>query len=369
MKEVTITGYDHQGRGISKIDNKIVFVPNTIIGEKVNINIITNKKSYMEGEVISWVTESPTRTKGKCRYYPQCGGCDLLHIPYCGQLKYKQDKVNNIMTHYVKEKFPIKDIIASPKQFHYRNKVTLHGNHKCLGFYERKSNKIVKIDTCLLLDNKLNEYLKTIKPTNKSIIIRTNGNDILSGDGTIIKKIGQYNFLVSLSSFFQINDDVTYLMYEKIKEYANGTKKDNLLDLYCGTGSIGIYLSQDFHEVLGIEINKQAIKDAKKNKELNKISNISFIASDVNKIIDEISFKPSIVVVDPPRAGLDQKTIDAIIKMQPQRLIYTSCDPMTLARDLNRLKDYFDIIELTPFDMFPNTYHVECVVWLEAKKR
>ena len=179
--------------------------------------------------------------------------------------------------------------------------------------------------------------------------------------------IGKYKYIVSLESFFQVNDNVTYKMYEKIKEYCGANKEDIILDLYCGTGTIGIYLSDSCKKVLGIEINKQAIKDANKNKELNGINNIEFIASDVSKVINKIDIKPNIIVVDPPRAGLDEYTIKEIIKINPKKLIYTSCDPMTLARDLNILKYYFNIKEITPFDMFPNTYHVETVCELESK--
>lgn len=365
---VNIIDYDHQGRGIAKINNKIVFIPNTIVGETVKIKITINKKNYMEGNVLSFLKESPIRRKNLCPYYELCGGCNLLHLPYNEQLNYKQNKINNIMKRYININFPINKIIKSDEEFYYRNKVTLHvDNNHNIGFYEKKSNKIVKIDRCLLLDKTLNDYLKKITNPCKDIILRTNNIEVLDDDKSIIKNIGHYKFSVSLKSFFQINDNITYKMYEKIKEYAQATPSDNILDLYCGTGTIGIYLSKDCHEVLGIEINKQAIIDANKNKKLNKIKNISFISSDVSNIIDNLQFKPNIIVVDPPRAGLDNKTISTIIKFNPKRLIYVSCDPMTLARDLNKLKTAFKIIELTPFDMFPNTYHVECVVLLEQK--
>lgn len=365
---VKIIDYDHQGRGIAKIDNKIVFIPNTIIDEEVKIKIVDNKKNYMEGIVINYLKESPIRRKDVCPYYEKCGGCSIMHLPYSEQLKYKQNKINNILKRYLKMDIKVKDIIPSDNEFYYRNKVTLHvDNNHNVGYYENKSNKIVKIDKCLLLDNKLNEYIKNIEKITKDITLRTNGVKVLDDNSTIIKTIGNYKFNVSLESFFQVNDNVTYKMYEKIKEYAHATKKDNILDLYCGTGTIGIYLSNTCHEVLGIEINKQAIIDANKNKELNNIKNISFIADDVSNIITNLNFKPDIIIVDPPRAGLDHIAIDTIIKLHPQKIIYTSCDPMTLVRDLNILKEYYQIKELTPFDMFPNTYHIESVVLLERK--
>lgn len=368
MEEVTIIDYDHHGRGMAKINEKIVFIPNTMIGEIVKIKITKNKKKYMEAEVIEYIKESKTRVKGLCPYYEKCGGCDILHLPYNEQLEFKENKIKNIISRYLKEEIKINNIICSDKQFNYRNKVTLHAKDKKIGYYEKNTNNIIPINNCLLLDSSLNNYIKTVDKLKDELILRTNGKDILDNNNSfIIKNIGEYRYLISLESFFQVNDNVTFKLYEKIKQYCAATKKDNILDLYCGTGTIGIYLSKYCNSVLGIEINKQAIIDANKNKELNNINNIDFIASDVSKVINKIKFKPSIIVVDPPRAGLDEKTIKEIIKMNPNKLVYVSCDPMTLVRDLNILKYYFKIEELTPFDMFPNTYHVECVCILKLK--
>lgn len=368
MEEVIIIDYDHHGRGMAKINDKIVFIPNTMIGEKVKIKITKNKKNYMEGKVIEYIEENKNRVKNLCPYYEKCGGCDILHIPYNEQLLYKENKIKNIVSRYLKDDIHINNIVKSDKQFNYRNKVTLHTNNNKIGYYEKNSNNIIPINNCLLLNPTLNNYIKTIDKTNEKLVLRTNGIDILDdNNSSIIKNIGKYKYLVSLKSFFQVNDNVTYKLYEKIKEYCNSTKEDTILDLYCGTGTIGIYLSEYCNKVLGIEINKQAIIDANKNKDLNNINNIEFIAEDVSKIINKIKFKPSIIVVDPPRAGLDEKTIKEIIKINPNKLIYVSCDPMTLVRDLNILKYYFNIKEITPFDMFPNTYHVESVVLMNRK--
>lgn len=365
---VTIIDYDHKGRGMARIDNKIVFIPNTMLDEVVKIKITKNKKNYMEAEVIEFINKNGNRQENVCPYYKTCGGCDILHLPYNEQLQYKQNKIINIINKFVKEKIKINDIIPSDQQFNYRNKVTFQVDRNKIGFYSKQSNDITEVKICLLLQDKLNNYLQNTNNTTHQIVLRTNGIDILDNEeDTIIKEIGKYKYLVSLKSFFQVNDNVTYKMYEKIKEYCNSSKEDYILDLYCGTGTIGIYLSDECAKVLGIEINKQAIVDANKNKKLNNVDNIEFIANDVSKVINKIDFKPTIVVVDPPRAGLDEKTIKEIIKINPHTLVYTSCDPMTLARDLNILKYYFKIEEITPFDMFPNTYHVECVCLLKNK--
>ena len=366
--EVEILSYDHQGRGMARIDNKVVFIPNTIPGEIVNIKITKDKKKYMEGEVINFIKEASTRVKDLCPYYEICGGCDLLHIPYQEQLKYKQNKIENIIKRYLGQNITINNIIPSDNQFHYRNKVTFHTDGKKVGFYDKKSKKIASIDTCLLLDDCLNTYQIDRNNLKDDIVLRTNGKQVLdNGHDKIMITIGKYKYNVSLESFFQVNTNVTYKMYEKIKEYAACTKEDTILDLYCGAGTIGIYVSDTCKEVLGIEINEQAIKDANENKDINHVSNIKFITSDVAKVIDKLGFNPTIVLVDPPRAGLDNKTIEYIIKMKPSKIVYTSCDPMTLVRDLNTLNQYYEIKEITPFDMFPNTYHIENVTLLERK--
>lgn len=363
--DVLISGYDHQGRGIARINNKICFIPNTLKDEFVKIKITKEKKKFIEAKVIEILKPSPFRQSNICPYYQNCGGCDLLHMPYKEQLKYKNNKIIDIMNRYVNQDIKINNIISSDKQFYYRNKVTLHSKNNKLGYFNKKSNDIIEIKHCKLIDEKLNDYLHNIKNYNKDIVLRTNGIEVLDSNKSIIKTIGKYQFKVSLDSFFQVNDNVTFKMYELIKKYCQLENKQNILDLYCGTGTIGIYVSECASNVLGIEINKQAVKDAFENKKINNINNIEFIADDVSKVINNIKFNPDIIIVDPPRAGLDKNSIDTIINIKPNRLIYTSCDPMTLARDLNLLKNNFQIEEITPFDMFPNTYHVECVCLLK----
>ena len=291
--------------GYTKIENKEYF-------KYYDVLILEINGQTYEGIVLDYIKKNSNRKENICKYYPACGGCNILHLPYEEQLKYKQDKVINILNKYVDSNLNIKPIIPSDKQFNYRNKVTLQSDGKELGYYNKNSNNLIKIEHCLLLNDNLNEYIKTIENKNDKIILRCNENKVLDNDAYIIKEIGKYKYKVSLDSFFQVNDNVTYKMYEKIKEYANSNKEDNILDLYCGTGTIGIYVSENANKVLGIEINKNAIKDAKENKKLNNIDNITFISDDVSHIINKIDFKPSIIIVDPPRAGLDEKTIKSL---------------------------------------------------------
>ena len=156
-------------------------------------------------------------------------------------------------------------------------------------------------------------------------------------------------------------------LYNKVLEYCNLNKSDLVLDLYCGTGTIGIFLSPYCNRVLGVEINEEAIKNANENKKLNNISNIEFMVGDTKEIIKKVNFNPNVIVVDPPRSGLDRSVISDILNLKPERLVYVSCDSMTLARDLFLLNEKYELLELTPLDMFPNTNHVECVCSLKLK--
>ena len=387
---VKIEKLDHFGRGIAKVNNMPIFVENSLIGEEVKVIVTKEKKNYLEGIVSKYLKVSPLRVESKCPYYDKCGGCDLLHLSYEEQLKYKENKVKEII-----KKFSGLDCvnkIVGSKQFNYRNKITLQVNKK-IGYFKKKTNDIIPIDKCLLVDDRINEIINELKQVDvskvKKIVIRVTNlesmvvfygdiikkinlnvdtivvNDkIIKGNGYIKEEINGLNFIISPTSFFQVNNIGMINIYNKVFEYVDG---GNVLDLYCGTGTISMYVSKKANKVLGIELNKEAVKDALINKKINNIANVDFISGDVGNILSKNNFKADTVIVDPPRAGLDNNSINNIIKIKPNKIIYVSCDPVTLARDLNILKEYYDILEITPFDMFSNTYHVECVCLLYLK--
>ena len=180
----------------------------------------------------------------------------------------------------------------------------------------------------------------------------------------MVEKLLEYDFMLTNDAFFQVNTKQAEKLYEKVLEYADIKEEETVLDLYCGTGTIGILASKYAKKVIGIEINEAAVKSANKNKELNKIENIEFFEGDTGTVLAKHNYTVDIVIVDPPRAGLNKEAINEILSIAPKRIVYVSCDPMTLARDLDILADNYDIVELTPVDMFPNTAHVECVVKL-----
>lgn len=212
--------------------------------------------------------------------------------------------------------------------------------------------------------------VKNYNPKNTNVILGKE-NTILYGDGYITDKLGEYTFKISTLSFYQINPIQTEKLYNLGIEKADLTGNEIVLDLYCGIGTIGIFASKKAKKVYGIEIIEQAIEDAKENAKINHIKNIEFHVGDVEKvlglILEKEKVKPDVIFVDPPRKGLDNTTVENILKVKPKKIVYISCNPATLMRDLSRMEEAYDIKEITPVDMFPYTSHVECCALLELK--
>lgn len=399
IKKMEVLDINHQGYGIIRINNRVVFVKDVIPGDVVDIEIVKNYKNYSLGEVVNYVEQSSEHDNVKCKYYDLCGGCQISHIKPKSQLGFKRDKIVNIFKKYLK--FDIKPEIVSVNKYNYRNKVIFHVDDNEIGFYEEGTNNLIPINKCLILDDRINELIELfyqldltyvekimVRTTSKEVMVVFYGYidkiDILKdkvdsiilinikekliyGKSYIKEEINGLKFIISYNSFFQVNTDAMIKLYDKVLEYADLTKDDSVLDLYCGTGTIGIYLSKYCKDVLGIEIVDNAIKDANINKELNNIENISFICGDVGRLINN-DYKQDVLVVDPPRNGLDKKTRKVILDNEYKKVVYVSCDPMTLVRDLSELTIKYDIKKVCLVDMFPQTYHVESVVLLELKK-
>lgn len=401
---------DHQGRGITYINGKIAFVKDTLPGEEIELKIIKENSKLIEAEPTSFLKESQLRVKELCPYYKECGGCNLLHMSYEEQIKYKQSKIVDIMKKYADINGEvIKQIVPCDRQFHYRNKVTLKVKEK-LGYFKEKTYELIPIEKCLLVNDKINEIIKILNGYTdlsniKEVVIKSftdketmliiylqedeiNENllDCLSkhvdniifydnnkkmikriGKGNIIAKLKEKQFKIGANSFFQVNMDQTLKIYDKIADYLSKIEDSTVLDLYCGVGSIGLYSVSNYAKLIGVEIVPEAIENAKTNAELNSMENTKFLVGDTKTILMHSNYKADTIIVDPPRAGLDKSVIEDIKKINPNMLIYLSCDPITLARDLKLLSDLYDVEELIPYDMFPNTHHVETLVKLIKK--
>ena len=395
--EVKIEKLDNFGRGITYLNNKICFVENAYPEEIVEIEILKENKKIIEAKTISVIKESPSRVESLCPYSKTCGGCNFSNLKYEEELIYKTSKVKDLILKFTGLENIVEDTFYI-NEYNYRNKIILHGKDNKLGLYEESTNTIVEIDKCLLVNDKINEIIKVLKEENISIeeaLIKTSNdekqvlvsikgqiknisklkelsnvliinNKLETESSSIITNIGKYKFYESVNSFFQINKDLTEKLYDEALNVVKVVKPNKLLDLYCGTGTIGIYVSEFASEIIGIDYNESNILDANKNKELNNLNNIKFICDKVENQID--NFKDiDMIIVDHPRKGLDQKTKEYLNIIKDKHLVYISCDPVTFARDLNDIKDNYDIEYIKPFNMFPKTYHVENVAYLKLK--
>lgn len=403
--DVVIDRLNHQGKGICSIDWRSVFVLDALPGERVKIRIDHVSKKFVSGYVLERFSSSSNRVDVACPYYFDCGGCDIMHMSYHFQHDFKINKVRDIMSKFLSINVSINEITFD-NQFYYRNKATFHVKEG-IGFYKEKTYDLINIDSCLISSLEINNVLSVLKKIDlsgvNSIVVRSSfydGSvmvilDIVSkvdeamfinclkdyvssiyvndnnyrciyGDKYIVDMIGDLKFVISPDSFFQVNTVMAYKLYSKVSEYSGVDSSSSVLDLYCGTGTIGLFVGKECRELYGVEINEYAIHDANINKDLNGI-NASFICGDSGEVLKKLNKKFDVVIVDPPRSGLSSLAVKEVIGIKAKRVVYVSCDPVTLARDLEILKDYYDIKEISLFDLFPNTNHVESVCLLELK--
>lgn len=395
--KVKITGLDDFGRGITRINDKICFVKNTLPDEVVDIEILNEKKKYSIGKVNKYLEKSTKRIIPKCKYYDICGGCNLEHISIEDENNYKIRKVENILEKFADKKVKINKI-TSANEYNYRNKITLRTNNGNICLIEEESNNYIEIDKCHLAVDKINDIMSKlkniIKEENniKKIMIRVSNDfekvmlkidgkvnnidnfidicDSLTIDNKVVKNeylltnINDKKFYVTADSFFQINKSITEKLYNKVIEIVKEKKPSSVLDLYCGVGTIGISISDYVGKVLGIEVVEKAIESANKNKELNNTKNINFKCGKVEDVIDNSYNNYDLIIVDPPRSGIDKKALEVINDSNTENIVYVSCDPVTLARDIKELTNYY-LKEVELFNMFPRTYHCESIAILE----
>lgn len=391
---------DNFGRGITYIDGTICFVDGALPGEIVKIKVVKKTKKYFLAEVVDYYRLSEDRVDVKCRYNDVCGGCNLEHMSKVAENEFKCNKVKEILKKFgnVSEKL-VKDISCDNLEG-YRNKITLHGDGTCLGFYAKGTNNIISIEKCLLVPDKVNEVIQILnqmvlsEDIKEAVIRSSNDNsevmvsltgeiadyedlqnvvdvleingEVLLGEDHIISEIGDKKYRVSSKSFFQVNNTLTEKLYDEVLKVVEKVKPKRVLDLYCGTGTIGLYIADKVEEIVGVDYSESGINDAKENAKLNGSNNCSFICDKVENVIDQFN-DFDMVIVDPPRAGLDSKTIEYIKKIGAKDLVYISCDPVTLGRDLKELSSDYEVLEVKPYNMFPRSYHVENFVVLKKK--
>ena len=408
--ETNIISLENEGCGVAKINGIVTFIPKTLVGEKVLVRITELKKNYARGKVVKVIEESKTRVKPICPYYDECGGCDLRHQDKKENLKFKKEKVKTALKKIGKIDVKVEDVIESFKNNNYRNKASFKVENDKIGFYVKDTYQLVDIDNCLLLEKEINNaltvirtYLKENNNHIKNVVIRcgnalgevliditsSNNKDVkildyltynisnlktvlfngkvVYGNGYIKQVCNSLMFNCSSNSFFQVNSMQAEKLYNLALELSKLDKDDIALDLYSGTGTISSIISSCVKKVIAIEINEIAVLDAKENIKINGINNVNFICGDAAKEISKIKENVDVIFIDPPRSGVLRSAIAVIKKINPKKIIYISCNPVTMARDLNYLSDMYKVKKVVPVDMFPNTAHVECVCLLERK--
>ncbi|WP_337403231.1 23S rRNA (uracil(1939)-C(5))-methyltransferase RlmD [Dialister invisus] len=438
---VAIRDLGVHGEGIGSVDGFTVFVLGALPGETVTAEIILLKKSYALGKLLSIEQESPFRVVPECPVYENCGGCQLSHLTYEGQLDMKYRRVKDVIERIAGESGKlVRPVLPAVHPFAYRNKMAVPAGlvkgEAALGCYRQGSHDIIPVSSCAIQKEENNRLLqfarrfiekygisvydeKTRKGSLRHVMGRVGddgkvmvvlvtasetlpeekrwiegiqkelpevislwhniqpkpGNTILGakirhlwGRETLTASLCGLQFEVSPYSFFQVHKEQAEILYEKALEYADLKGGETVIDAYCGTGTISLCLAKKAKRVIGIEIVKPAIEDAKKNAKKNHMENTEFYAADAGKLMPQLyrqGLVPDVIVMDPVRAGCSEEVLKAAAGMNPKRIVYVSCNPATFARDAKILKsEGYEIKEVQPVDMFPQTMHVEAIVLL-----
>ncbi|GKX32120.1 putative RNA methyltransferase [Vallitalea longa] len=447
--EMMIDDLGNNGEGIGKIDGYTLFVDGALPQEKVKIKVIKVKKNFGFGKLIEIIEPSEYRVEPVCAIAKRCGGCQLQHLSYEGQLKYKQKKVQDVIGRIGGiTDLKVNEVIGMEKPYFYRNKVQFPvgsslDEHINIGFYAMRSHDIVTTDKCyiqqpvnkdiidVVRDYMIHNHIKPYNEINHKGIIRhvvtrishhskeimigivinssklPNGEELIKrlseidnvtgifininkektnvimgkkikmlwGKPYITDYIGNVSYNISPLSFYQVNPVQTEKLYNTVLKYAELTGNEIVWDAYCGIGTISLFLASHCKKVMGVEIVPEAIEDARENAKINDIGNVEFFTGKAEEVIAEKyneGIVADIIVIDPPRKGCDRELLDTIIKMQPKKVIYVSCDPATMARDVKILgEEGYEVEKIQPLDLFPQTVHVETVVGIqkiESKK-
>jgi 23S rRNA (uracil1939-C5)-methyltransferase len=347
------------GKGVGREQGKAVFVPYTIEGEMVSAEIGREKKQFAEAELVEVKQSSPNRIAPECKYFRRCGGCAYQHIEYEHQLAIKWRQVRDALQRLGKLKdVPMRPIIPSPRQYAYRNRITVHAQDDVIGFFRRDSHRLIDIECCPISREEVNRALAKLREQKHL-------------------RDGHYTLRAASESrvFSQINDEVAQMLRNLIVDLVP-PNQELLIDAYCGAGFFAKALLDKFERVVGIDWDRFAIAAAKENATKKE----AYIAGDVESELTRTdgllavegetrrlgSRRSLTIIIDPPATGLTEGVRKAIIDLAPETLIYVSCNPPTLARDLKNLHEKFAIESVTPLDMFPQTAEIEVVVHLHA---
>jgi 23S rRNA (uracil1939-C5)-methyltransferase len=340
------------GKGVGRDQGKTVFVPLTVDGETVSAEIVREKKQFCEGEVVEIKTRSSHRVEPECPYFGRCGGCSYQHIDYEHQLAIKWRQVRDALQRIGKiSGVPMRPIVPSPLPYAYRNRITVHVQDGVIGFFGRQSHRLIDIEHCPIAMDEVNQALAKLRAESP----RAGHYRLRAHDGPRV--------------FLQANDAVATALREAVARLVPDNQK-LLIDAYCGAGFFSKRLVDKFERIIGIDWDHFAIDVAREGATEKE----TYLAGDIEKVEATVSAAYSgelprpatTMIVDPPATGLSTAARRAIVDLEPATLIYISCNPATLARDLADLKERFIIESVTPFDMFPQTAEIEVAVHLQS---
>ena len=406
IQTLEIISLAYGGEGFGRLaDGRACFVPFTLPGEQVRVNLTEEKSGHARARLLEVLRPSPERIQPPCRHFSVCGGCHYQHLPYPAQLAAKQRIFTEQLTRIAGiPNPPVLPIVPSPQPWNYRNTVQFSlGPNGKPGYQAAGSHNVVEIEECHLPEAALNEFWPSLDleavPDIERVELRLGtGEDILvtfespeayvpdfefsteadvsvvhlSPDGivllagddfTVLEVLGR-PFRVSAGAFFQVNTAQAAAMVEHLLEILPVTPQTNLLDVYCGVGLFSAFFAGRVGQVSGIELSEPACRDFAVN--LDEFENVALYQGAAEDVLSALDVPADVVIADPPRTGLARPALDALLRLAPARLAYISCDPSTLARDAKRLlAGGYSLVQATPFDLFPQTYHIESVSLFE----
>jgi len=368
--ELSIEKLTFKGAGIARIDNFVVFVPDSCPGDKVRVKITKLKSTYAESRLIEVITPSQSRITPPCPYFSECGGCQWQHINYPGQISEKGLFLEEYFNKHLKVEIerPI-FVFPSDKELHYRNRIRLHWDGEILGYFKRTSHQIIPISACLIANEKINLVLSDLRRElcNSHTGHRREADIFVDAMGKAVFNISPQNS--PAMSFRQVNDFVNSALINQTKNLISQNIK-NTYDLYCGEGNFAFFLAKNLTtKIIGVDVNKESIKRAEQKRIPGTALNLQFVVRDSLKYLCDLKTIPadSCFILNPPRSGCAPELIIEILRLRPAQILFISCDPPTLVRDLVALVKVYDLSSLFAFDMFPQTFHVECLVSLELR--
>lgn len=383
--DVRIENLTNEGAGVARVDGWVVFVPFTIAGELVKCRVFRNHKNYSEADLIEVLEPAPNRVAPKCALFGQCGGCQYQHLAYAEQLESKQRQVAELLKHMAKIEHPVREVIPSPVEYGYRSKITPHfhrpksGGIGAIGFLRaRTRNAMVDVEHCPIAMPELNAQLAAVRERARAnadafkngatLLMRAAKNGVLTrNDEIAVEDVDGIRFEFQAGDFFQNNPFILPKFVRHAIDEAKTTGAKFLVDAYCGSGLFAISAARDFEQVIGVEISESAVKKASHNAEINGFTNCRFMAADAQHVFKDVPHAgaDTVVLIDPPRAGCSPEFLQQLFAFGPKGVVYVSCNPATQMRDLVLFTEAgYQLGTVQPFDLFPQTKHLECVMTL-----